>query len=202
MLKRAYSLLTVKQVSEEKREISGTATTPTADRYGDIVESEGAEFSLPLPLLSQHNAEKPVGQVTRASVSASGIEIVARLVKPSPDDPQSWSDRLEEAWADIKSGLVRGLSIGFSPIEWAFIEGTGGIRWVKWDWLELSAVTIPANAEATIQTVKSIDRQLLAASGRSQHGVVLIDPKPGVSGITKASHSRGKPVQLIPRRNT
>ncbi|MDS0114695.1 phage major capsid protein, partial [Enterobacter hormaechei subsp. steigerwaltii] len=41
----------------------------------------------------------------------------------------------------------------------------GGIRFLSWDLLEVSAVTIPANAECSIQTVKSFDRQFLAASG-------------------------------------
>ena len=35
---------------------------------------------------------------------------------------------------------------------------TGGIHFEEWDWLELSAVTIPANAECTITTIKSYDQ--------------------------------------------
>ncbi|EBT3854204.1 phage major capsid protein, partial [Salmonella enterica] len=72
-----------------------------------------------------------------------------------------------EAWASIKAGLVRGLSIGFRPIEYSFLD-EGGIRFLSWDLLEVSAVTIPANAECSIQTVKSFDRQFLAASGNEK----------------------------------
>ena len=36
----AYSVLTIKEVSEDKRIISGMATTPEPDRVGDIVELE------------------------------------------------------------------------------------------------------------------------------------------------------------------
>ncbi|EQA6820933.1 TPA: phage major capsid protein, partial [Salmonella enterica] len=70
-------------------------------------------------------------------------------------------------WASIKAGLVRGLSIGFRPIEYSFLD-EGGIRFLSWDLLEVSAVTIPANAECSIQTVKSFDRQFLAASGNEK----------------------------------
>lgn len=156
MLKRAYSLLEVKAYDDDERVITGIATTPTPDRMGDIVEPKGAEFKLPIPLLSQHDPSKPIGHVTKAKVTKDGIEITAKLVKPEPGAPQSWADRLNEAWADIKSGLVRGLSIGFKPIEEARIDGTWSYRFLKWMWLELSAVTIPANMEANIATVKSL----------------------------------------------
>src|SRR5690606_25612995 len=71
--------------------------------------------------------------------------------------------RLDEAWQSIKSGLVRGLSIGFRPIKYAFLDD-GGVEFSEWDWYELSAVTIPANAEASITSVKSFAQ---AASGKS-----------------------------------
>ena len=41
----------------------------------------------------------------------------------------------------------------------------GGIRCDEWDWFELSAVTIPAQADATINAVKSIDAGLRKAAG-------------------------------------
>ena len=41
----------------------------------------------------------------------------------------------------------------------------GGIDFSEWDWFELSAVTIPANADATITTIKSIDAGLRKAAG-------------------------------------
>jgi HK97 family phage prohead protease len=196
MLKRAYSTLEIKAVDDEERIIEGIASTPSTDRYGDIVESKGAEFTLPLPLLSQHMSTKPIGHVTKVKATKDGIEITAKLVKPFEHAPQSWADRLNEAWADIKSGLVRGLSIGFSPKEYTYIEGTWGIHYHTWDWLELSAVTIPANAEATILQIKSIDRLLRAAPGHTPKSVVKLIT-PGVSGTP--APRRGA-VQLIPRK--
>lgn len=191
MLKRAYSLLEIKSVDEEKRELTGIATTPTADRYGDVVESKGAQFTLPIPFLWQHNSTQPIGHVTKAKATKDGIDVTVKLVKT--DEPGTLKDRLDEAWQSIKLGLVRGLSIGFTSIEHAYLEETRGIHFLKWDWLELSAVTIPANAEASIQAIKSLDTQLRAASGKS-HRVVTLIP---ASRETKAA-KRG-PVQLIPR---
>src|SRR4029434_4819627 len=105
-MNRAYSVLTIKSVDEEQRIIKGLATTPTPDRVGDIVEPKGAHFKLPIPLLFQHRAGEPSGHVTDARVTDEGIAITAQVAK-------GVLPRIDEAWALIKSGLVRGLSIGF-----------------------------------------------------------------------------------------
>jgi HK97 family phage major capsid protein len=56
----------------------------------------------------------------------------------------------------------------------------GGVNYQKSELLELSLVTIPAQADAKIETIKSIDAPLLAASGISSDGA---RPKPpGVTG--------------------
>lgn len=156
---RAYSLLSVKSVDDEQRIIEGIATSPETDRMGDIVEPDGAEFTLPIPLLWQHRSDQPIGKVIAARVTSAGIEIKAQILRAGV------LERIDEAWTLMKEGLVKGLSIGFRGIETQDIKGTWGIRFVKWEWLELSAVTIPANAEASITTIKSVDAQDRAASG-------------------------------------
>jgi HK97 family phage prohead protease len=171
---RAYAVLEVKSVDEDKRIITGIATTPSVDRQDDIVESDGAEFKLPLPLLWQHNSNQPIGHVIRAKVTKDGIEVTAQFVKS--DEPGTLKDRLDEAWQSVKLGLVRGLSIGFKAVETARIEGTYGVRFLKWLWLELSAVTIPANQDATITSIKSIDAPLLAATRQKAEGQRPSDP--------------------------
>lgn len=173
-MNRAYSLLTVKAVDEDRRVIEGIASTPSVDRMEDIVEPKGAEYKLPIPLLKGHSSREPIGHVTAAKVTKDGIEIRAQLVKI--DESGTLKDRLDEAWQEIKSGLVRGLSIGFKAIETARIEGTMGIRFLKWQWLELSAVVIPANADATITAIKSLDSAQRAASGHSAAPVVRVNP--------------------------
>ena len=180
MLNRAYSLLTVKAVDEDARTITGWATTPAPDRLEDVVEPTGAQFKLPMPLLWQHDSGQPIGHVTHAKVSKAGIEIAAKIARIA--EPGRLKDRLDEAWQSLKAGLVSGLSIGFKPIEHEFIAETKGIRFIKWDFLELSAVTIPANSEASITTIRSIDTAQRAASGQAKpRRVVHLNP-PGASG--------------------
>jgi HK97 family phage prohead protease len=178
MLNRAYSLLSIKQVDEDARVITGMATTPAPDRLNDVVEPAGAEFKLPIPLLWMHDAGNPIGKVTHAKITKAGIEIVASISK-------GVTAEIDRAWSLIKAGLVPGLSIGFKPTEHEFIPETKGIRFKKWLWLELSAVTVPANSEATIATIKSIDTAQRAAPGqRTPHRVVHLNP-PGASGSSQ-----------------
>lgn len=185
MTKRAYSLLTIKAVNEDQRIIEGIATTPTTDRMGDIVEPDGAQFTLPLPLLWMHCSDEPVGHVTAAKVTKDGISIVAQLV--SVAEPGKLKDRLDEAWQSLKSGLVRGLSIGFVPLESARIKDTWSEHFLKWDWLELSCVTIAANSEASILSVKSADRALMRAAldARRRSPVFLERPSDVATSDTK-----------------
>lgn len=187
---KAYSTLVIKAVDEDAREITGIASTPGTDRMDDIVEPSGAEFSLPIPLLWQHRHAEPIGQVVKTTVTEKGIEIVARLVAPTADMPAQLAARLQEAWHSIKTGLVRGLSIGFNPKEYSFMDA-GGIHFLKWDWTELSAVTIPANSEATITSIKSFDQEQRAALGKKATPVVRV-PAAGASA-TKSKPIKPKP---------
>ena len=153
---RAYSLLNVKGVEDDRRVIRGIATTPTPDRVGDIVESEGVTFKNPLPLLHQHNHASPVGTVTFSKPTKDGIVFEAKFAKI--DEPGPLRDRIETAWGEVKAGLVRGVSIGFRTLEYSVMDD-GGYRFVESEVLELSLVTIPANQDATITSIKSFDRK-------------------------------------------
>ncbi|TRC92185.1 hypothetical protein FJV76_29315 [Mesorhizobium sp. WSM4303] len=162
-MNRGYSVLNIKSVSEDERTITGIATTPATDLQDDVVEPRGAVFKLPIPLLWQHQHDAPVGWVTAAKVTDAGIEIVAKIATIA--DPGKLKDRVDEAWGAIRAGLVKGLSIGFKGLDSEPIRGTYGVRYLKWLWLELSAVTLAANVEASILSVKRADFR----DGRSTH---------------------------------
>src|SRR6185295_19684311 len=135
----------------------------TPDRMGDVIEPLGVHFKNPLPLLLYHNSQKPVGWVKFFKPTKDGIEFEAKL--PTIDEPGTVRDRIEEAWTSIKTGLLAGVSIGFRPIEEAFNKETNGYRFLKTEVLELSLVAIPAQPDARIETIKSLDIGCPAASG-------------------------------------
>lgn len=185
---RAYSVLETKAYDEDddKVKIKGMASTPTPDRMMDIVEPMGARFKTPMPLLWQHDHSQPIGAVTFAKPTKEGIPFEAEI--PKIKESGTLKDRIDEAIQSIKYKLVTAVSIGFRPIEdaYEFMEN-GGIRFKEWEWYELSAVTIPANSEAVITAIKSVDAQHLPqrelAKSQAPH-------RPAVA----------RPIQLIPRK--
>jgi len=149
---KAWSKFNVKSVNEEKRTITGIASTITPDRDQDIMHPEGAKFSLPFPFLHQHNHNEPIGHVIDAKTTNSDIEITVQIAK------DSGLEYVEDAWKKLKSKLLGGLSIGFRGLKTARIEGTDwGREYFEWDLFEVSAVTVPANAECTITSIKNFD---------------------------------------------
>lgn len=148
---KASSNFTMKSFDAEQGIIRGIATTPKTDRDGDVVVPEGAVFELPIALLFNHDQNQPIGHVIEATVTKSGIEIVAQVAKDA-------TAKIAEIWQMIKAGLVKGFSVGFRALEAEPIET--GFKFNKWQWLELSAVTIPANTQAAIQVVKSITTEV------------------------------------------
>jgi HK97 family phage prohead protease len=185
VITRGYSKIDIRAFTEDENNyyITGLATTPTPDRLGDIIDPMGAKFALPLPLLWQHDSRSPIGNVTNAKATKSGIPITAAI--PKVKEAGILQDRINEAVQSIKYKLVAGLSIGFRAVNNAmeFLE-TGGIKFNETEVMELSVVTIPCNSDCTIQTIKSLDSKQRAASGKPAAGVVRLSP--GVAGKSKA----------------
>ena len=153
---KAFSCFFVKSRDDDRRVISGIASTPNVDRQGDVVVPEGAVFKTPLPLLRHHDSRLSVGQVISAKVTKGGIEFIATL--PRVDEPGPLRDRVEEAWQSVKYGLVGGLSIGFRALQDGVeLLKSGGLKFNKWEWLELSLVEVPAQPDAVIHSFKSLD---------------------------------------------
>ena len=194
MKNRAYSVLNVKSIDAEQRTISGIATTPEVDRAGDIVVSTGVKYKNPLPLLWQHNHSLPVGTVEFGTPTQKGVPFTAKL--PNIEESGTLKDRVDEAWQSVKSGLVTAVSIGFRPFADKIerLKG-GGIKFLETEVFELSLVTIPANAGATISQIKSIDDKFLAATGPKKHVVARLNDHTGATVSTKKTTKSHAPVE-------
>lgn len=160
----AFSRLEVKAVDNDRYTISGVATTPSPDRDGDILNPLGAEYDSDIPLLWQHDSLSPVGRATLGKATKNGIPFSASITPPTADMPSALAARLAEAWQSLKTGLIKNVSIGFRPLKYAFLD-SGGIEFSAFEIMELSLVTIAANADAIINTVKTGDKKLRTASG-------------------------------------
>lgn len=134
----------------------------TPDRIGDWIEPgafKGAK--MPIPMLFGHDMNDPIGVWDHAEEKADGLHITGKLLV---DDVA----RAREVRALVKSGAVRGLSLGF--ITRKASARSGGGRTIKsLELLEASLVTIPMHPGARVTSAKSaVDAlRLVAAINRA-----------------------------------
>lgn len=136
---------------------SGYASTygPPADMVGDIVERGAFSQSIAqqgkgYPLLWAHDQASPIG-VAKVSDSRDGLICDGSLVMADPI--------AQRAYAHLKAGSVKGLSIGFTlpNDERKVIYGPDGTRSLREVHLhEISLCAIPANPRAQVTGVKSL----------------------------------------------
>ncbi|KVX18524.1 major capsid protein [Burkholderia ubonensis] len=153
-MQKSFSSIEIKSVQEDRREIEGIASTPTPDRVNDVVEPLGLTFQKEIPLLLNHKSDQPVGTVQFGTPTPNGLPFKAKIAKVGEEGEVK--RRTDEAWHSVKSGLIKGVSIGFiarasEPLR------NGGTRFTKADVHELSLTAIPANPEAKITGFKALD---------------------------------------------
>ncbi len=121
------------------------------DAYKDIVAPGAFKKSLKnrMPaLLWQHRSDMPIGIYPTMKEDDIGLFVQGEL---NTDVQQG-----KEAYSLLKQGALNGLSIGYQALNWDYDEKTGIRTLNQIDLWEVSLVTFPANAEALVQTVKSL----------------------------------------------
>ena len=168
MLERAYSVLTVKSIDAARRVFTGIATTPKIDRHGHSVNPLGLTYATRIPLLLHHDAERPIGWVTLQPATADGIAFEAEI--PIVTEPGVVKDRTDEAWHSITARLLTALSVGLANAKRILDRASAVVQIAAAEICEVSLVTLPANTDATILTIKALDTPHLAATGRTRSG--------------------------------
>lgn len=121
-----------------------------ADRIGDMIE-KGAfgAIPLPLPMLFAHDHADPVGTWTEAKETDEGLEVKGSLLIND-------LTRAREVNALVKSGAVRGISIGF--ITRKAVSRRGGGRTIKeLELIEASLVAVPMHSGARVSAKSGIE---------------------------------------------
>lgn len=127
------------------------------DRIGDmIVKGAFTGTSLPLPMLFGHDQNDPVGTWDVAEEGDEGLRLKGRLLVDEVT-------RAREVRALVRSGAVRGISIGFRTKK-AAKRPKGGRTIEQLELLEASLVTIPMHPGARVTAAKTAVRALTLAA--------------------------------------
>lgn len=117
------------------------------DMGGDIVAPGAFTKSIAdkpeIPVLWQHDQREPIGVGTLTD-TAEGLAIKGKLVMQS--------DVAQKAFALMKAGALKGLSIGYQIVTAARENGARLLKEIKL--YEVSLVTFPMNPDATVTAVK------------------------------------------------
>lgn len=116
--------------------------------FTDSIKAWKAQDAMP-PCLWQHQAGSPIGYTTDMAEDAKGLFVAGKLLI---DDVQ----QAREAYALAKAKVVRGLSIGYDPVDEEYDGKTNLNKLMKVNLWEYSFATFPANTEASLTQVKSI----------------------------------------------
>lgn len=122
--------------------------TGDVDRAGDELVIEGVvtdNFERNPQFLWQHGmTEEPVhtiGRIVRLLQRNNALYALAEYASPSVSSLAAKIYDLDEA------GLLPANSVGFQPIEWE-PNAHGGVRFTKWELIEVSKVELPCNPYA------------------------------------------------------
>lgn len=159
--KRLQVALNLKSIEKNGIFAGYASVFDVLDQHQDIVQKGAFTETLKtrgrdIKLLWQHRQDEPIGVIDEIFEDKHGLYVRGRLLL----DLQ----RAREAYALMKEGAVSGLSIGYSPLKYAYKDD--GTRMIsKVELWEVSLVTFPANAAANITVVKSRDESAWLRSG-------------------------------------
>jgi HK97 family phage prohead protease len=156
--KRLDAALAVKAVEADGTFSGYGSVFDTLDSYKEVVARGAFKTSLSKwsakgrlpPLLWQHDQSQPIGIYTKMEEDEHGLRVEGRLLK---DDVR----QAAEAYALLKAGALSGLSIGFFTKADAWDDKRRVRTLSEIDLVEISLVTVPANPDARIESVKAAE---------------------------------------------
>lgn len=146
---------TCRRSSDDKR-TTITINTSTLDRYGTVIDPDGA--------IMDNYRKNPVFLINHDPnlLAGSGANIRmqdGKLIAEVDDDMWDQEDPQIQRWYNkVKNGTMRASSIQFNPLEWNEEEDEENGRFTRitsWELLEWSFVTLPGNPDA-VRTARNL----------------------------------------------
>ncbi|HRH22360.1 MAG TPA: HK97 family phage prohead protease [bacterium] len=145
------NLYTKAQIKEKAEgEFTAIASSEIEDRQGEIVRQTGwnlKNFKNNPVLLYMHDHTKPIGKATRVWLDKSGASPMLKFKGFISDA----TEELKGYRKLVEDGILNSFSVGFRPLE------MDGNEITKAELFEISLVSVPANPEARLLAVKSLE---------------------------------------------
>ena len=140
----------VKQLDEAGVFEGYAAVFGNEDLGGDVIEPGAFKKTLQenpkMPILWQHDPREPIGVTLEAYEDMHGLRVKGQL--------NLETSRGREAYALLKQGALRGLSIGYDAVKELWEGTTRRLKEIRlWEW---SLVTFPMNLQAQVTAVKAV----------------------------------------------
>lgn len=134
--------------SEKTKGLDFVLSDATPDRYDDIILTAGwqlANFNKNPIALFAHMGSFPVGNWKNVRVEDNALQGTLVLAK------EGTSDRIDEIRALVDAGILKAVSVGFTPIAYEERKGdTYGLVYTEQELVECSLVSVPANPNALL----------------------------------------------------
>lgn len=150
------------------------ASDESVDRYGDIVRQDGwdlAAFKRNPVALFGHAHDNIVGKYSR--VWLEGKKLLSELMLAEAGTGAI----VDYVRALVRQGMLKAVSVSFLPLEWEYRrdeknDNIVGYEFTKQELLEISLVSVPANAEALAMAkgFKFSDDEVLRLLGPANRG--------------------------------
>jgi HK97 family phage prohead protease len=176
--------LPLEKFDREQRMVYGYASTEARDSQGEIVTRAAIEAALPAYMefanIREMHQLSAVGVVKSADLDDKGLRLSAKVV----DD---------DAWAKVKEGVYKGLSIGGrvtkrDAINKAVITGV--------DLTEISLVDRPANPEARIDAFKAAGAEDAAIDAAAENVVEKVGARNSQADLERIQRMHDTAVEL------
>jgi hypothetical protein len=159
---RIYSGAVIKSDAGVSRQFTATITAETIDRDREVLLPQGmiaTEFNKSPTVFWNHDYNRPVGTCDKLTKLDTSWSAKARIAsRPAEMQGEFFPDTV---WALIDQGIVKGVSVGFEPIEYRNPTAKDRAKWgesvtriiSKWMLLEWSIAPLQANTDAVITAV-------------------------------------------------
>ena len=132
------------QISSNGKVFSFVASTSSEDRMGDVIRQDGWQLDAyqknPIVLFG-HDHSQPIGR-------AHNVKVVnGALTADFEFAPEEVNPFAAQVGRMVEAQFLKAVSVGFRPLEYKPMK-SGGLEFTKSELLEISVVSVPANAEA------------------------------------------------------